>query len=300
MKLTVNNPDELIAAIPHVLGFKPHDSMILLPLVAHNELPAARVDLPRTADDRDELLKAVSAAYLQHIPREAQFALVCVSTDRGEAELASQHLADGLSEMGMDIVLRLWSDNKAWANLATGSGGPHSTDAATRVAATTVLAGALQPADTREALEASFHGHRAPIDALLPQARANAEIAGDAIDRAWAMERTAAFKGDGQRLSNLDGARLLVALETIETRDALWTDMTRANARTQAALWSDLTRRAPDDVRAAPATLAAFSCWLTGDGARAWCALDQVPPQQSYLLASVVVGVLQRGGLLHG
>ena len=86
---------------------------------------------------------------------------------------------------------------------------------------------------------------------------------------------------------------MLVALETISTRDALWEDMSTQNSARHVALWTDLTRRAPDEVRAAPAAMLGFASWLHGDGARAWCALDQVPADRPYSMAAIVASALQ-------
>ncbi|MCW2738056.1 MAG: hypothetical protein JWN97_2700 [Nocardioides sp.] len=72
-----------------------------------------------------------------------------------------------------------------------------------------------------------------------------------------------------------------------------WGQMTREASREHQALWIDLTRRAPDQVRAPAASLAAFSSWLAGDGAKAWCALDQVPVDQPYSMAAIVAGTLE-------
>lgn len=52
MRLVVQTPDELIAAVPHVLGCKSTESILVMPIAG--ALPVARVDLPRTAQDRDE------------------------------------------------------------------------------------------------------------------------------------------------------------------------------------------------------------------------------------------------------
>ncbi|MEI2672296.1 MAG: DUF4192 family protein [Marmoricola sp.] len=93
----------------------------------------------------------------------------------------------------------------------------------------------------------------------------------------WAVSRVQQFHRDGVRLDDADAARLLVAVEAIPTRDQLWLAMTRGNAVSHVALWTDMTKRAPDEVRTAPASLLAFGSWLSGDGAMAWCALDQVP-----------------------
>ena len=88
---------------------------------------------------------------------------------------------------------------------------------------------------------------------------------------------------------------MLVALETISTRDALCEDMSRENRTSHMALWNDLTRRAPDEVRAAPASMLGFASWLHGDGAKAWCALDQVPADRPYSMAAIVASALQNG-----
>lgn len=71
--------------------------------------------------------------------------------------------------------------------------------------------------------------------------------------------------------------------------------MSRENATSHTALWTDLTRRAPDEVRTPAASLLAFSSWLKGDGAKAWCALDQIPDGPPYSMASLVATVLQEG-----
>ncbi len=56
-----------------------------------------------------------------------------------------------------------------------------------------------------------------------------------------------------------------------------------------------MIRRAPDEGRAPAASMAAFASWLSGDGAKAWCALDQVPTDQNYPMATVVAGALHGG-----
>jgi hypothetical protein len=71
--------------------------------------------------------------------------------------------------------------------------------------------------------------------------------------------------------------------------------MSTQNTASHISLWTDLTRRAPDEVRAAPASMLGFASWLRGDGARAWCALDQVPADRPYSMAAIVASALQNG-----
>ena len=117
----------------------------------------------------------------------------------------------------------------------------------------TVLTGAVQPAANRASLAASLVGDREPIARVLETARASTAASTPGVERDWALDRLEQFHADGNRLSDLDGSRMLVALETISTRDALWEDMRTHNAPSHIALWTDLTRRAPDEVCATPA-----------------------------------------------
>ena len=170
------------------------------------------------------------------------------------------------------------------------------TDAAREtVAAATVLSGRAQPAASRESLAESLVGDREPVAALLPETRAAARENTAKVEGRWALGRMQRFHRDGIRLSDADAARLLVAVESTPTRDRLWLDMNRGNAGSHVALWTDMTKRAPDEVRAAPASLLGFASWLSGHGALAWCALDQVPKDKPYALANLVAAAVQSG-----
>jgi hypothetical protein len=293
MDLVVQSPDELLAAVPHVLGFKPEESIVLVPF--RPGLPITRVDLPRTAADREEVWDALSGPYGRHARPGARLAIICITEDRRSAELASQHLSNRLQDVGITTHIRLWSDGERWREFSTGQTGLQTPSTAERIAAATVLTGAAQPAASRESLAASLVGDREPIAQLLPAARAAAADSPPALERDWALDRLEQFHADGNRLSDVDGARMLVALETISTRDALWEDMSRENSTFHMAIWTDLTRRGPDEVRAAPASMLGFASWLHGDGAKAWCALDQVPADRPYSMAAIVASALQNG-----
>ncbi|WP_183097383.1 DUF4192 domain-containing protein [Nocardioides pelophilus] len=293
MDLVVQSPDELLAAVPHVLGFKPEESIVLVPF--RPGLPITRVDLPRTAADREEVWDALSGPYGRHALPGSCVGIVCITQDRRNAELASQHLSNRLETVGITSHLRLWADGERWREFNTGATGLQTQEAAERIAAKTVLTGSVQPAASRESLSASLVGDREPIAQVLETARKEAAASTPSAERDWALDRLEQFHADGNRLSDVDGARMLVALETISTRDALWEDMSTQNTASHIALWRDLTRRAPEEVRAAPASMLGFASWLRGDGAKAWCALDQVPVDRPYSMAAIVASALQNG-----
>ncbi|GGD32022.1 hypothetical protein GCM10007231_34420 [Nocardioides daphniae] len=293
MKFSVRSPDELISVIPHVLGFTPQDSLVLVPL--SSELPAARVDLPTSAREREQVWESIGGVYARHTRPGAQIGLFSFSADRDYADRLGQDFAIRLQAIGVDVPIRLWASDTQWADLDTGAAGPLTPETRQIVAAQTVLNGLAQPAPSREALAASLVGDDKSIAALLADARTATAASTTHVDATLALDRLDTFHSTGIRLDDPEAARLLVSVKSIPIRDQLWHDMNAENATSHVALWSDLTRRAPDSVRAAPATMLAFASWLKGHGALAWCALDQVPQGQPYPAAELVTAVVQNG-----
>ena len=123
-----------------------------------------------------------------------------------------------------------------------------------------------EPEPRRAALADSLVGDREPIAELFDTSRTEAAASTPSAERDWALDRLEQFHADGNRLSDVDGARMLLAVEKISTRDALWEDMSTRNTPSEIALWADLTRRAPDEVRAAQR-----HCWAS----RAGCAVTE-------------------------
>lgn len=293
MTLSAQNPDELIAAIPHLLGFKPQESIVFVPMCS--DLPVARVDLPTTSRDQASVWRSIRDGLTRYAQPGAAVGVVCFTADLQQAELVGREFAERLASIGIETHVLLWADETRWADLVTGDMGLQTDAARERVAAITVLGGRIQPAASRDSLAESLVGDREPVAKLLPATRESAREDTAKLESRWALSRVQRFHRDGVKLSDADAARLLVAVESIPIRDRLWLDISRGNAASHVALWTDVTRRAPDEVRAAPASLLAFGSWLSGHGAMAWCALDQVPDGKPYALANLVAAAVQGG-----
>ncbi|MEI2713841.1 MAG: DUF4192 domain-containing protein [Nocardioides sp.] len=293
MTLSVQNPDALIAAIPHLLGFQPQESIVFVSM--RSDLPVARVDIPTTPRDSDLVWRSIREGLSRYAQPGSSVGIVCMTADRRLADSVGQDFVARLDTIGIDTRVRLWADETRWADLDTGDMGLQTDAARERIAAMTVLAGRAQPEASRDSLAASLVGDRGPVANLLPAARAAESESAPRTESRWALGRLHRFQHNGFRLDDGDAARLLVALDSIPIRDHLWTDMTRDTAASHIALWTDMTKRAPDEVRAAPASLLAFASWLKGDGAMAWCALDQVPEGKPYALANLVAAAVQGG-----
>ena len=290
-RLVITTPDDLLNALPHVLGFEPRDSLITVPFRGGGM--TARVDIPTTADDRRQAIGAIRRAYARNAQPGDLVAIVCVTDDAHTAQRCSAQLATALEQVGVHTPLRLWATDHRWMELNSGQGGIRTAASAERIAAEAAFAGKAAPATSRQALADSLAGDRGPVAAVLEQARRRAGDAGVRAEHDWAVERLERFHAGGVRFTDREAARMLIALEHKPTRDALWSDMGRDNAASHNALWTDLTRRAPDEVRTPAATMLAFSAWLSGDGAKAWCALEQIPPDSPpYTMATVIATAL--------
>lgn len=253
----------------------------------------ARVDLPTTPRDREVVWRSISDAYARYAQPGSSIGIVCLTADREEATVAGHDFAARFDTVGIETRIMLWADETRWADLDTGDMGLQTDAARERVATATVLTGRAQPAANRDSLAESLVGDREPVAALLAETRMAARENTAKLEGRWALARMQRFRRGGIKLSDGDAARLLVAVESVPTRDRLWLDMNRGNARSHVALWTDMTERAPDEVRAAPASLLGFASWLSGHGALAWCALDQVPRDKPYALANLVAAAAQ-------
>lgn len=293
MKISVSSHDELLAAVPHMFGFTPHESLVLYPFAPG--LPRVRVDLPTSQTARDDVWESLEVPFGRHARPGAVVAIICLTTDRSNAERASEDLRSRLESIDVTTPLRLWADDTQWCDLDSHESGQRTQAARTRIDAQMVAAGHALPIASRSAMAASLLGDRDPIARLMPAARTASAASDPPAEHAWAMERLHRFHADGNALNDLDAARMLLAVSSVPVRDDVWENISARTTQSHVALWTNLTRRAPDDVRAAPATLLSFASWIGGDGAKAWCALDQVPSAQEYPMARLMSAALTAG-----
>ena len=293
MTLAISSPDELVAVIPHLLGFKPEESIVFLPMGSN--LPVARVDLPATPRDREVVWRSIRDAYGRYSQPGSSIAIICLTANRDMATDVGHEFAARFDSIGIDTRVMLWADETRWADMDTGDMGLQTDASRERIAAATVLTGRPQPVATRGSLAQSLVGERTPVAKLLADARDGTREDTARLEGRWALARVQRFQRDGVRLTDSDAARLLVAVESIPSRDRIWLDMNRGNVGSHVALWTDMTQRAPDEVRAAAASLLGLASWLSGHGALAWCALDQVPKDKPYALADLVAAAVQTG-----
>ena len=92
-----------------------------------------------------------------------------------------------------------------------------------------------------------------------------------------------------------DCGRLLHLLSITEMRDVAWELIGEENCGGLKDWWIELIKRSPDEFIPAPAALLAFTAWLSGDGALAWCAVDRCLEQDpDYSLGHLIGGMLEQ------
>jgi hypothetical protein len=276
--LKISSHAELIASIPHMLGFTPAESMVCL---AIGDGPTTRLDLPGSPKEMGDWLRTLTDVYLnRHHPRRV--ALVAYGDEGRRCIEALAALGEALDRdevRGPDVGPVLWVNGEQWTDLLEGTRGTVDPSARARIDAEFALRGRVMPAAGREDLATAMKGDPSNVAECLSTAR---ERFGDLDDLGlrgeveWFGAQLGRFHRDREYLSDVDAARVLVAISDTGIRDAAVLTMSREDAAISSELWQDLVRRAPAEVRDTPATLLALSSFLEGRGAQAWVALDQL------------------------
>lgn len=310
------NPDEFIAAVPHLVGFVPHRSVVLVGFALDAQgRPSTmrltqRFDLPPAGMRSADLRQLAARAAEPMVRSGSQLVYAAVFGDRPkplDADPPGTRLMDeltlALDEAGAPIVESYYTDGTSrWSYGCTDPAccppGGHVIPEAVRtgVAAEFVRTGAAMVPD-REALVAevapaskedvSTSTVRGLIDSAgrLPRARAERELfRDDAIAGLAALAR-------GGPPTPADIALALVALGDVRVRDTvLWDLMDPAlDTRAAAANFAAMVRVAPAGHVAPAATILGVLRWTQGEGARANAALERARTDNpDYTLATLV------------
>ena len=104
------------------------------------------------------------------------------------------------------------------------------------------------------------------------------------------------YRDGGRFTSDYEIARITVALRDLRVRDDAWARMDPGHSGAHQRLWIDVVRRAQPGYVAAPAALLAFVAWQSGDGALANVALDRaLADDPRYSMALLLRQVITAG-----
>jgi hypothetical protein len=305
-----SGPADLLALVPGLLGFHPEDSVVVITLGDATHRFHARVDLPSDPVGVEDL-----ADYLTRVAHRngvRSLAVIVYTDDASLADALVDELAGRLLAVHVELVCAVRADGERWwcvdGHAAGGPGTPYDVSAhplmAQAVVDGTVVLGSRReladslvgtdPTETEEIERLAEEVTLRMVQAAGSPLGAEAARHHLVVEGRWVRHRVRRHLEDHHRLDAADVARLLVLVHvSLEVRDVAWAEMTHRNAAQHVALWRDVVRRAPVQLRAAPAALLGFAAWLSGNGALAWCAVDCAQESQpDYGLASLLTEAL--------
>jgi hypothetical protein len=314
------SPRELLALVPHLLGFVPQASVVVIGAGPPRDRVKVtlRYDLP---DPPDAGLAEDIAAHAAGVLK-SQRLTEAVAVGYGPEALVTpvaEALLDAAAGAGIgfyDIFRvqagRYWSyrcrDESCCPREGTPLGnGPDPVSVALAGAGMEVLAdraavaaqvaplGGITADSMRQATRRAEQHAAQLLKKVRKSARTGAArhlIAAEGLSAAGTMIAT--YRAGGRFATEYQIAWLTVALRDLRVRDDAWARMDPAHADAHLRLWTDVTRRAQPGHVAAPAALLAFVAWQSGNGALANVALDRAladdPGYSMALLLRQVIG----------
>lgn len=293
--IQLTDPGQFIAAVPHLLGFYPTDSLVLVGVTGNPPQPVitVRTDLPPVEHQLD-LADQLFASLNQYVLDGVLAVIVTASADTWP--LPEHHLAEVIDHVfehgGLPLLHRLWA-----ATLTADTRTPWRcyddpdcrgmvpTAAETPVAAAVSAAGFTTFAsrqDLAALLAPADEQTLARRERCMEEAARAACLDEDHVGRRAAEQRDLDLVlhaiSEIQRGNDVFGdeeiARLAMALTNPGVRDASLAALGDDRAEATERLWLLLTRGTPEPERAEPAALLAFAAYLRGDGALASVALE--------------------------
>ncbi|MBK1788348.1 DUF4192 domain-containing protein [Prauserella cavernicola] len=294
----LRTPGQLLAALPHLVGFLPVDSLVA---VVHNGASANRVgcvlraDLPPPGAEL-ELAHRLRTPLLAGEPAGVTVVVVGGTGARQEAGPPYAEFVDlvtsMLGELGIPLVHALWvpkiHTGQRWRCYDEPDCGGRLPDPASSVLAAVSAHAGLVTYASREAMEEQLAPdddvvlarRAALLDAAVDAFATTPGSRGTSAGKAFAVVRTALVRAARGELgfSDQEIAELALALTVTEVRDAclaLALPPGGARATTAERLWLVLVRATPEPERAEAASLLAYSAYVRGDGPLAGMAITK-------------------------
>jgi hypothetical protein len=318
----IADPGEIAASLPHLLGFRPRESIVLVSLTGPSGGRVGltvRGDIPPVGQAR-EVAAVLTRSVCTDRPRGVLVAIVSEEPDRVGPDPDIPHrdlvwqLVTALAAAGVpvpEVLLvrggRWWSYDCPHPCCDPGAG-TALPPGVTELEVAAVATGTVVE-DDRSDLAARIARPDAPARSAMAAAcaRVAADCSAAVLDTGWDAVAAASWtavteavhrcrpgaRRGGAALTDREVARIVWGLRDAEVRDRALGLALGADAAAAEQLWTECTRRAPSPLDAAPATLLAVSCWLRGDGAMANVALTRaLTAEPGYALARLLAGAL--------
>jgi len=317
IRLRAGTPDAVLAVVPHMLGFYPSRSLVVLGLGPRQRVVVTfRYDLPDPADF--EIADDIADHATHVLGRERITAALLVGY--GPEELVVPVVASTVRSLigsGVDVHEVLRADSgRYWSMLCDDAGccppEGRSYDPGSHPAAGTLTDAGLTAHPDREALARTLQRPAGSADRIrratvaaqlrLSQLVDYGAATGDPIPRLRAtrtgrreVQRAIRRYRDGGRIDSIEHlAWLAVLVADLRVRDDAWARMDPAHSADHCRLWTDIVRSAAIEFVPAPASLLAFTAWQSGNGALAVMAVERaLAADPGYSMAHLIDSAVQ-------
>jgi hypothetical protein len=317
-RIRVSSVAGFLAVVPHLLGFHPDQSMVVVGLDARRGrvVLGFRYDLP---DPPDAERSRHIAEHTVRVLRQRRIK-TAIAAGYGPGSLVTpvaEQIRAALQDAGVGLrdVLRVEA-GRYWSYVCQDpgccppdgvpfDGTTHPAAAALAAAGLAVrtdraaLAGTLAPLAGRDADSMSRATERALLRA--EELRASSLPPGDpwlVVEAGREAVRAAIgiYRRGGQIADHDQLAWLTVVLTDLRVRDDAWARMEPRHRAAHQRLWTDLVRHACEPFVPAPASLLAFTAWQSGDGAMANVAIERaLAADPEYSMAHLLGQALDAG-----
>jgi hypothetical protein len=320
-RVRVSGPADILAVVPHLLGFHPQLSFVVIGAGG----PRRRVEIGFRYDLPDPPGAEAAAEIADHAVAvlAQRGATTVIGIGYGPGRLVTP-VADAFAaaarqrRLEMRELLRV-EDGRYWSYLCANPAccpaegtvfdyPSHPAAAAMTVAGLAAypdrdaVAATLAPLTGAPARSMDQAIERACVKAQSLMDRAQRKGPGNPLRLAISQGRRAVreaievYRGGG-RITDADTfAGLAVSLVHLAVRDDAWARMVPEHRQAHLALWADIVRRADGPWLPAPASLLAFTAWQAGDGTLANIALDRaLAADPGYSMALLLRDILAAG-----
>jgi Domain of unknown function (DUF4192) len=320
-RVRVSGPADILAVVPHLLGFHPQLSFVVIGAAG----PRRRVEIGFRYDLPDPPGAEAAAEIADHAVAvlAQRGATTVIGIGYGPGRLVTP-VADAFvvaavqRRLEMRELLRV-EDSRYWSYLCANPGCCPADgtvfDYPSHPAAAAMTVAGLAAYPDRAAVAATLGSltgaaawsmdqaiERACVKAQSLTDRAQRKGAGNPLRLVISQGRRAVrdaigvYRGGG-RITDVDTfAWLAVCLVHLAVRDDAWARMVPEHRQAHLALWADLVRRADGPWLTAPASLLAFTAWQAGDGTLANIALDRaLAADPGYSMALLLRDILAAG-----
>lgn len=299
---TVTTPNDLLAAVPFLIGYQPSDSIVLISLKDESINMAIRIDFPESIEKREasaliEKLRGSDGALLvSYIPDSCH-----------DTESVLLPLIEALEEEAIPLRESIIIVGNRWRSLMCNDpdccpieGSPLPELSGSRVAVEEIAQGKLMPFKNLTEMAGSLDqeldsviiemiGRIPPIDYDCDPTPAQRDGANSILDFLHD------FEVDGICRDKRLVAKVLVRLKDLQVRDFALGSM-NGESDLYFDAWKWLLKKAPEGFIAAPAALFAVAAYERGDGAMANLALAKAEGDQpNYSMINLLKQLFRSG-----